>query len=226
MVAVAHDADPGAAREKLLKLSWWPVRIRWGAAPALLAVVWVAQTAGVVFPEWAFVLVGAFILIGNLGIYWQFSRPEHGQPRSTQACHQLVGWQAAIDGIAFWALTYLTGGVTGPLVVGVLLPVAYVSMLLPTRTAVAFCTALIAVLGSTAVAEGCGWLPHQSLCFRGVDIVPFPHPIRALSSFGFWAGTAYLTVGLMESAVSDMRQQIQATVRSTPRPKPECTKVP
>jgi len=213
MVAVAHDADPGAAWEKLFKLSWWPVRIRWGAAPGLLAVVWMAQAAGVVFPAWAFVLVAAFILIGNLGIYWHFSRPDHGQPRSPQKCRQLVGWQAAIDGIAFWALMYLTGGVTGPLVVGVLLPVAFVSMLLPVRAALAFCTALLAVLGITAVAEVYGWLPHQSLCFRGVDIVPFPHPMRTLSSFGFWAGTACLTVGLMGSAVSGMRQQIQAIVR-------------
>ncbi len=213
MVAVAHDADPGAAWEKLFKLSWWPVRIRWGAAPGLLAVVWMAQAAGVVFPAWAFVLVAAFILIGNLGIYWHFSRPDHGQPRSPQKCRQLVGWQAAIDGIAFWALMYLTGGVTGPLVVGVLLPVAFVSMLLPMRAALAFCTALLAVLGITAVAEVYGWLPHQSLCFRGVDIVPFPHPMRTLSSFGFWAGTACLTVGLMGSAASGMRQQIQAIVR-------------
>ncbi len=213
MVAVAHDADPGAAWEKLFKLSWWPVRIRWGAAPGLLAVVWMAQAAGVVFPAWAFVLVAAFILIGNLGIYWHFSRPDHGQPRSPQKCRQLVGWQAAIDGIAFWALMYLTGGVTGPLVVGVLLPVAFVSMLLPVRAALAFCTALLAVLGITAVAEVYGWLPHQSLCFRGVDIVPFPHPMRTLSSFGFWAGTACLTVGLMGSAVSGLRQQIHAIVR-------------
>jgi signal transduction histidine kinase len=213
MVAVAHDADPGAAWEKLFKLSWWPVRIRWGAAPALLAAVWMAQTAGVVFPAWAFVLVAAFILIGNLGVYWQFSRPEHGSPRSLPQCRQLAGWQAAIDGIVFWALTYLTGGVTGPLVVGVLLPVAFVSMLLPARAAVAFGTALLAVLGITAVAEVYGWLPHQSLCFRGVDIVPFPHPMRTLSSFGFWAGTACLTVGLMGSAASGMRQQIQSIIR-------------
>jgi signal transduction histidine kinase len=213
MVAVAHDADPDAAWEKLFKLSWWPVRIRWGAAPGLLAVVWMAQAAGVVFPAWAFVLVAAFILIGNLGIYWHFSRPDHGQPRSLQKCRQLVGWQAAIDAIAFWALMYLTGGVTGPLVVGVLLPVAFVSMLLPVRAALAFCTALLAVLGITAVAEVYGWLPHQSLCFRGVDIVPFPHPMRTLSSFGIWAGTTCLTVGLMGSAVSGMRQQIQAIVR-------------
>ena len=209
MVAMAHDADSGAAREKLFKLSWWPVRIRWGVAPGLLAVVWMAQAAGVVFPAWAFVLVAAFILIGNLCIYRHFSRLEPGPPQSLPKCHQLVGWQAVIDGIALWALTYLTGGVTGPLAVSVLLPVAFVSMLLPARVAVAFCTALLAALGIMSGAEVCGWLPHQSLSFRGTAIVPIPHPMRTMSSWGFWASTAYLTVALLGAAVSGIRQQIQ-----------------
>jgi signal transduction histidine kinase len=74
---------------------------------------------------------------------------------------------------------------------------------------VAFGTALLAVVGITAAAEVYGWLPHQSLSLRGVDIVPVPHPMRALSTFGFWAATAYLAVGLMGSAVSGMRQRIQ-----------------
>ncbi len=209
MVAVAHDADPSAAWGKLFKLSWWPVRIRWGVAPGLLAAVYAAQAAGVVFPAWAFVLVAAFILIGNLGIYWHFSRPEPGWPRSHQECRQLVGWQAAIDGIALWAVTYLTGGVTGPLVVGFLLPVFFVSMLLPARAALAFCTAVLTVLGITALAEVYGWLPHQSLFFRGVDIVPPPHPMRTLSSLGFLAGSAYLAAGFMGPAVGGFRQQVQ-----------------
>jgi len=209
MVAVEHDAGPSLGPEMLFKLSGWPVRIRWGAAPALLMVVWIAQAAGIVFPAWAFVLVAAFILAANLGVYWHFFRPEHGPPRSLQACHQLVSWQAAVDGIALWALAYLTGGVTGPLAVGVLLPVAFASMLLPVRAAMAFCTALLAALGVMAVAEVCGWLPHQSLSFRGTDIVPIPHPMRTLSSWAFWAGTAYLAVALLGAAVSGIRQQIQ-----------------
>jgi signal transduction histidine kinase len=209
MVAVARDADPGAAPEKLFELSWWPVRIRWAAAPALWAAVWMAQAAGIAFPAWAVILVAAFMLVANVGVYWHFSRPAHRPPRSLRACHQLVGWQAAIDGIALGALAYLTGGVTGPLAVGVLLPVAFASMLLPTRAAMAFCTALLAALGVMAAAEVCGWLPHQSLPFRGTDIVPIPHPMRTLSSWGFWAGTAYLTVALMGSLVSGIRQQIQ-----------------
>jgi signal transduction histidine kinase len=207
MVVAAHDANPKAACERLFELAWRPVRIRWGAAAGLLAGVWATWAAGVVFPAWAFVLVAAFLLIGNVGIFRYFSPSDHDRLRSRRECRQLVGWQAAIDLIAFWALTYLTGGVTSPLAAGFLLPVFFISMLLPARTAFAFCAALAAILSITALAEITGWLPHQSLSFRGADIVSPPHPMRTLTSLGFLAGSAYLTAALTAFAVKGIRQQ-------------------
>ena len=216
MGAVAHDAGSSAAREKLLKLSWLPVRIRWGAAAGLLAAVWAARTAGVVFPAWAFVLVAAFLTFGNIGIHRYFPRPKGDRPRSSRDCRQLVGWQAAIDLIAVWALAYLTGGVTGPLAPGFLLPIFFVAALLPARAAFAFCTALTAFLVVTALAEVGGWLPHPPLLFGGVDITPPPHPMRAVSSLLVLAGSAYLTAGAMASGGGGFRPPVQDAARRGP----------
>jgi len=209
MVAGPHDTDPSAAGGELLKLSWWPARIRWGVVPGLLAAVLAARTAGVVFAEWAFVLVALFLLVGNLLIYRRFSRPENLRPRSRREHQHLVAWQAAIDGVAIWAVTYFSGGVTSPLAVGFLLPVFFVAVLLPARTVLLFCTAVISALALTALAEFCGWLPHQSVSYHGIDVLPAPHSLRSLASVGALAAMAVLTTGLMGSATGGFQRQVR-----------------
>ena len=209
MVAVAQDADPSAAWGELFKLSWWPVRIRWGVALGLLAAVLAAQAAGIVFTAWTFILVAVFILTGNIFIYRRFSRPQNILSRSRQERQQLVAWQAAIDGAALWAVTYFSGGVTSPLAVGFLLPVFFVAVLLPTRTAYVFCAGVLAALCFTALAELYGWLPHQSVSYHGADLVPAPHPMRTLATLGILGAVAFLTAGLMGSAIGSFRRQVQ-----------------
>ena len=209
MVAVAHDADLRAAWGELFKLSWWPVRIRWGVALGLLAAVLAAQAAGIVFTAWTFILVAVFILTGNIFIYRRFSRPQNILSRSRQERQQLVAWQAAIDGAALWAVTYFSGGVTSPLAVGFLLPVFFVAVLLPTRTAYVFCAGVLAALCFTALAELYGWLPHQSVSYHGADLVPAPHPMRTLATLGILGAVAFLTAGLMGSAIGSFRRQVQ-----------------
>jgi len=209
MVAVAHDADPSPAWGELFKLSWWPVRIRWGVAPGLLAAVLAAQAAGIVFTAWTFILVAVFVLTGNILIYRRFSRPQTILSRTRQERQQLVAWQAAIDGAALWAVTYFSGGVTSPLTVGFLLPVFFVAVLLPMRTAYVYCAAVFAALSFTALFELYGWLPHQSVSYHGADLVPSPHPMRTLATLGILGAVAFLTAGLMGSAISSFRQQVQ-----------------
>ena len=209
MVAVAHDADPSPAWGELFKLSWWPVRIRWGVAPGLLAAVLAAQAAGIVFTAWTFILVAVFVLTGNILIYRRFSRPQTILSRTRQERQQLVAWQAAIDGGALWAVTYFSGGVTSPLTVGFLLPVFFVAVLLPMRTAYVYCAAVFAALSFTALFELYGWLPHQSVSYHGADLVPSPHPMRTLATLGILGAVAFLTAGLMGSAISSFRQQVQ-----------------
>jgi signal transduction histidine kinase len=209
MGAVIHDADPGAGWEDAFKFSWWPARIRWGTALGLLAAVGTAWAGGVVFEAWAFVLVAFFLLAGNLFIYRCFSRPGGMQTRSDRKRRHLVAWQAAIDGAAIWALTYFSGGVTSPLAIGFLLPVVFVGMLLPARTAYLFCAAVLAVLGFTALAELSGWLPHQSVSFHGADLVSAPRPMQTLGFLAMIGAVAFLAVGLAGSAISSLRQQVQ-----------------
>ena len=209
MVAVAHDADPSPAWGELFKLSWWPVRIRWGVAPGLLAAVLAAQAAGIVFTAWTFILVAVFVLTGNILIYRRFSRPQTILSRTRQERQQLVAWQAAIDGAALWAVTYFSGGVTSPLTVGFLLPVFFVAVLLPMRTAYVYCAAVFAALSFTALFELYGWLPHQSVSYHGADLVPSPHPMRTLAALGILGAVAFLTAGLMGSAIGSFRRQVQ-----------------
>jgi signal transduction histidine kinase len=207
MAAGAHDADPGAEREELVRLSWWPVRIRWGVAAGLLAAVLAAQAAGVVIAARAFILVAVFLFLANLCICWLFSLPAGHCSRPRREHLRLVAWQAGIDGAAVWALAYFSGGVTSPLAAGFLLPVFFVAVLLPARPAYGFCAALLAALSFMALAEFYGWLPHQSLSYQGADLVPAAHPMRTLASVGALAAAAFLTAGLLASAGGGFARQ-------------------
>jgi signal transduction histidine kinase len=210
MDAVAHDAAPAAGWGEFFKLSWWPVRIRWAAALGLLAAVGAARAGGVTLAAGAFALVALFLLAGNLCIHRRFSRPE--TPSSSlpeQERRQLAAWQAAVDSAAVWALSYFSGGVTSPLTVAVLLPVFFVAVLLPARTAYGFCAALLAALALSALAEFGGWLPHQSVSFHGSDLVPPPRPMQTLGSLAMIAAVAFLTVGLAGSAIGGLRRQVR-----------------
>jgi signal transduction histidine kinase len=209
MGAVAHDADPSAAWEDLIQFPGWPVRIRWGVIPGLLAAVGVAQAAGVALAAWPFVLVALLLLIGNICIYRQISRPQAALPRSRRDCQRLVAWQAVMDGAAIWTVTYYSGGVTSPLAIGFLWPVFFVAVLLPAPTAFRFCAAVLAALCVTALAEHCAWLPHQSVSYHGVDIVPLPHPLRTLASVGFLGAVAFLAAGFTGSVIAGFRRQVQ-----------------
>jgi hypothetical protein len=209
MGALAHDADPSAAWEDLFKLSWRPVRIRWWVVPGFLAAVLGVRAAGAVFSAWPFVLVAFFILAGNIVIYRTFARRKDLLLRSDRGLHRLVSWQAAVDAIALWAVTYLSGGVTSPLVIGFLFPVFFVSVLLPPRAAYGFCGVVLATLGLTALAELWGWLPHQSIVFHGIELVPAFQPLRTFAYLGVLGAVGFGTAALAGAVTCTLRGQVQ-----------------
>ena len=209
MAAVVHSADLRAAWGELHELSWRPVCIRWWVAPGFLTAVLGVQAAGAVFSAWPFVLAALFLLAGNIVICRIFARRKDLLSRSARELHQLVSWQAAVDGIALWAVTYLSGGVTSPLAIGFLFPVFFVSVLLPARTAYAFCGIVLAAVGLMALAELRGWLPHQTIIFHGAELVPASHPVRTLTFLGVLAAVAFATAALAGSVTCSLRCQVQ-----------------
>jgi signal transduction histidine kinase len=209
MAAVAYSIELSAAGGELNERSWRPVRIRWWAAPAMLAAVLSLNAAGMVFTVWPFVVAALFLLGGNIVIYRTFSRQKDLLFQSPLELRQLVTWQAVVDGVVLWALTYFSGGVTSPLVFGFLLPVLFVSVLLPVRTASAFCGSVLAVLCLTALAEFHGWLPHQAVSFHGVELVPPPHPMRTLGFLGVLGTVVFAAAALSGSVARTFRRQVQ-----------------
>ena len=209
MGTVAHDAEPDADRGAAATLCWWPVRIRWGAAIVLLAAVGAARAAGVVFAAGPLVLVALFLLAGNVLVCRRFSGLVDRQTRTRPMRRQLVAWQAVIDGAAFWAAAYFSGGATSPLAAGCLLPIFFVALLLPKPTAYRYCAAVLAALGLTALSELFGWLPHHPVAYQGADLVASPHPAQALGSLGMIAAVGLLTTGLAGSAAGSWRRQVK-----------------
>jgi signal transduction histidine kinase len=208
MGALAHDADPIVVGKEMWERARRLVRIRWWAALGLVAAVLGVQAAGAVFSAGPFVLAALFLLAGNFVIYRIFARRKDLLPRSADEVHQQVSRQAAVDGIALWAVTYFSGGVTSPLAIGFLLPVFFVSVLLPARTAYAFCGIVLAALVLTALAELWGWLPHQAISFHGAELVPAPHPLRTLICLGVLGGVAFGAAALAGSVTGAFRRQV------------------
>lgn len=209
MTAAAHECENATAGVEVDDFSGRLIRIRWWAAAALFAAVFVAHVAGAAFTATAFILNAAFLLAGNALIYRTTGRQMATADRSPPPRRQAVAWQAALDGASLWALTYFSGGVASPAAMGFLLPVVYVSALLPGRTAYAVCAGMLTVLGLTALAEILGWLPHHPISFHGSELVPSPAPLKVLASLGVLGIAAFLTPALTGSVIGTLRRQVE-----------------
>ncbi len=209
MGAWAHEAGPIVAGKEIVERSQRLVGIRWWGALALISAVLGARAAGAVFSAWPFLLAALLPLGGNALLYRTGSRRKDPAGASPLEHRPLVIWQAVVDAIALWVLTYFSGGVTSPLVFGFLLPVLLVSALLPARAAGTFCGSVLTVLCLTALAESWAWLPHQAVFFRGVELVPAPPPMRTLAFLGVLVGATFATAALAGSFARTHRRQVQ-----------------
>ncbi len=201
-----QDAAPRADGVEILRLSEWPVRIRWWAAPIFLAAVLGLHATGAVSRVWPFALVALFLLTGNFIFHKYFYRTRSLAPQTAEKLRPRVMWQAAVDAMAIWAVTYLSGGVASPLGAGFLFPVLFVSVLLPGRTAYAFCSAVVAALGLMALAEVWGWLPHQTVSLSGVELVPPSHPLKAVLFLGIWSVVTFAAAAFGGLVTSSLRR--------------------
>jgi signal transduction histidine kinase len=75
--------------------------------------------------------------------------------------------------------------------------------------AYAFCGIVLAALGLTALAELWGWLPHPTIFFHDVELVPASHPLRTLAFLGVLGAVAFGTAALAGSTTHTFRRHVQ-----------------
>jgi signal transduction histidine kinase len=185
MAAGSRSQEDLPAREESLDPVLWLIRTRWWAALALFAAVGLARGWGVEFAVWPFVLAALFLLAYNGLLHFHTHRRDTPPP-SPARLQRLVCRQAALDCLSLGLLAFLTGGAASPVAFGFLVPILYVSLLVPGRQAYGFCAAVLAGLCALVFAEIAGWLPRE---------LPFQTPARTAVGYRLGADALILIFG-------------------------------
>jgi signal transduction histidine kinase len=165
----------------------WLIRLRWMAGAGLVLSTAAAAGAGLPIPQGPLSLIGAAILAYNaafrLVLRWLLAdagtgpglatlRPvawllrESGvdrirRPPATFTARQwFARVQIGADWLATAALIHYTGGIDSPAIIFYLFHIAIASLLLPHDRGFLYVALAPVLVGSVALAEYAGWLPH------------------------------------------------------------------
>ncbi len=171
MAAVFTNAAPRDLHQALGVPTRWPVGARWLGAPLIAAGALAALAAGVSFAAAGVLLIAAAGLLYNAWLH-RWSRAHADFLGTAAGRARFMVWQVALDSAALWGVVYLTGGTGSPVLFLLLVPACCAALLLPARQAWGAAAAILAALALMGLTEIAGWLPHQSLLFRGEDLTP------------------------------------------------------
>ncbi len=183
-----QDAETVADQELSSSLAWL-IRLRWMAAAGLLAATLAAGAAGLAVPQVPLLLVGGGILAYNAAFHLA-PRRLPGDPLRSLVVRQ---WFARVQIGADWAATavliHYTGGIESPAILFYLFHVTIASLLLPHDRGYLYVALAPVLVGSVALAEYLGWLPHVP--FVGIPSSGWSHAGYVAAVLALFTGSAY-----------------------------------
>ncbi len=162
------------------------IGVRWLAGVAvLLTAAFGVRALGTALPEGGLYLTGAAILLYNASLAWLAQRAETFDPvLCLRRIRRLVVLQIALDWLSLTAVLHLTGGITSPAIVFLVVNVLGVAILLAGWLPYAYTGLAVGALGLVAALEAGGVIPHYAT-------VPFLEP-RAYTDPAFIGGQLLL----------------------------------
>jgi signal transduction histidine kinase len=165
--------------QELINSLGWLISLRWLAGGAVLVAAAVARVAlRGQLPSAPLVLVGTGILIYNAACLLTLGWLQRSRPEATSAFESLARLQILFDWIAMTVLVASSGGIESPAINFFLFHVTISSLLLPHRFGFLYVSLAPVLVGSVALLEYAGVLPHVAL----VQPTRFRDPL--------WVGTA------------------------------------
>ncbi|HSK11143.1 MAG TPA: GAF domain-containing sensor histidine kinase [Vicinamibacterales bacterium] len=159
------SAESPADQELSNSLAWL-IRLRWMAASGLVLATLVASRAGLAIPRGPLLLVALGILVYNAVFHLAPGRLPGDPLRSLVARQWFARLQIGADWLATAVLIHYTGGIESPAILFYLFHITIASLLLPHDRGFLYVALAPVLVGSVALAEYLGWLPHVPFAAR------------------------------------------------------------
>jgi signal transduction histidine kinase len=198
--------------EELVGRVAWQIQLRWFAGLGVLTAAWFAtHVLNIPLPQWWLYTVGLFILGYNI-VFWIYLRRLEGEPVSETAKFGQFAWaQTSLDWLAMILLIHFSGGVESPLLFYFFFHLILTSILLSRRACYFFATLAALAVGSLAVLEYGGILPHVSL--RILPDSLHRNELYIVSILLFFTTSLYISVYLATSVTVNLRQKDEDLLR-------------
>jgi len=194
---------------ELKERSFWFVRLRWWVPPSIVAGVLVARLMGFEFAVVQLLLVAAFVLAYNI-VFYMLSRAFKEEPlREERRFYRFAYEQVALDYAAMFLLIHFTGGAASPLIFFFIFHIIFASILLPPRSAYGFSALVVAGMGTVALAEYLGWIPHHPLLFQGRSTDLAQQPLHMVVALGFFAASVFISAFSTTAIMRMLRRRIR-----------------
>jgi signal transduction histidine kinase len=192
---------------------------RWAAgALVILATLVSPSVLGVVLPAGGLYLTGLAILAYNTVLSVLARRAPAADPAVTLArLRRLVVLQVGLDWLCMAVFLHLTGGITSPGIVFLLIHMLMVTILLPGVSSYLYVTLGVGGLLVLALLEASQTLPHFTL-LPSLPEGLYRDPLFIISEIVFFSAAAFATVTLASGIMTQLQRrerQISALFQTT-----------
>jgi signal transduction histidine kinase len=198
--------------EELVGQVAWQIQLRWFAALGVLIGAWFATTIlNIQLPKWSLYAIGLGILAYNALFWLYLRRLEKAGVTEASVFDRFARIQTGLDWVAMILLVHCSGGVESPLLFFFFFHLILASILLSRQSCYIFATLAALAVGTLAILEYVGIVPHVSL---GIVAAPlYQNELYIASVLIFFTSAMYISVYLATSVTVNLRQKDEELLR-------------
>jgi signal transduction histidine kinase len=211
---IGHS-DPDRLPQLWGRVGFWQIRLRWAVAPLMIAGVIAARALGFEFRALPILLIAIASPLYNAVFAWVFKR--YATRFATDPRLDLVVTQLEVtaDYTLMFLLIYFTGGTSSPLVVFFLFHVIIAAIQFDRRTAFQFAALAAAGLWLLFIGETTGWIPCESVAFRGQPVHVLDRPVYSAAMLAAFTSTLFIAAAMVTRIMRGFRTRVGELARVT-----------
>jgi signal transduction histidine kinase len=181
--------------EELIDRVSWFIRLRWYAASGVVFITWVVGSLlGLSIRQGELFLVGSAIAGYNSILYLRLKALRKDLSAGVQQFSRFAGVQFFVDWVALTLLVHYSGGIESPVIFYFIFHAIIASILLPPRTCYLNATVGVLLLGTMALLEFYGVIPHVAI--PGFLAPQYHQPFFVAGTLFFFGSAIYVSIYL------------------------------
>ena len=184
--------------EELIERVSWLIRLRWVAAAGVVATTCVAGILlGLLIRQKELFLVGGGIAVYNAAFYLRLQTLLRNPSAGVEKFSHFASIQFFMDWLALIFLIHYSGGIESPVILYFIFHAIIASILLPPKACYLHATVGVLLVGTLALLEFYGKIPHVSI--PGFLQPHFNQPFYMMGIFFFFASAIYVSIYIATS---------------------------